>query len=67
VPIGGARVGHPRWAEILTVTVGSSIAARSIKAKTRLSIWAQLMRTRVKAKGEIAVRIGDVRRLGALA
>ncbi len=51
---GGARVGKPRWARILTITVGSSMAAMSVKgpphcgqcamsiSNTRLSNWAQL-------------------------
>ena len=53
---GGARVGKPKWARILTITGGSSIAAMIFKlpphsgqcsmsiSKTRLSRRAQLMR-----------------------
>ena len=53
---GGARVGRPRWARILTITGGSSMAAMIFKAapqfgqcsmsmsKTRLSSRAQLRR-----------------------
>ena len=28
---GGARVGKPKWVRILTITAGSSIAARRVK------------------------------------
>ena len=53
---GGARVGKPKWARILAITGGSSMAAMIFKAppqfeqcsmsmsKTRLSKRAQLMR-----------------------
>ena len=53
---GGARVGRPRWARILTITGGSSMAAMLFKlppqfgqcsmsmSKTRLSSLAQLRR-----------------------
>ena len=56
---GRARVGKPRWARLLTITAGSSMAAMSVKglpqcgqaamsiSNTRLSNWAQLMRARV--------------------
>jgi len=59
---GGARLGKPKWVRILTITAGSSIAARRVKgpphcgqvvmsmAKTRLSNCAQLMRARVETE-----------------
>ena len=75
---GGARVGTPRWARILTMTAGSSMAAMSVKApphcgqvvmsmaKTRLSNWAQLMRARVEAEERLPIPIGGVWRLVGL-
>lgn len=58
---GGAQVGNPRWARILAITAGSSMAAMMVKgppqcgqdamsiANTRLSNCAQLRRVRVEA------------------